>query len=39
MFDWVLNMLLQYILQNALDVYQLEVLANCLPKFAKWIQS
>ena len=32
MFDWVLNMLLQYILQNALDVYQLEVLANCLLK-------
>ena len=32
MFDWVLNMLVQYILQNALDVYQLEVLANCLLK-------
>ena len=35
MFDWVLNMLLQYVLQNGLDVYQLEVLANCLLKLAK----
>ena len=37
MFDWVLNILLQCILQKTLDVYQLEVLGNCLLEFAKHI--
>ena len=37
MFDWVLNILLQCILQQALDVYQLEVLANCLLEFTNSI--
>ena len=32
MFDKVLNTLLQFILRNALDVYQLKVLAICLRK-------
>ena len=37
MFYWVLNTLLYFILQKASDVYLLEVLAICLPKFAKHI--
>ena len=37
MFDWVLNTILQFILQWVSDVYQLEVLAICLFKFPKHI--